>query len=42
MDTEPRLMFVKKQHNNTSINAENDNLYVFVLGNYSKGLKKYG
>jgi len=34
IDTEPKLIFAKKQVNRTSIKNTNGVLYVFFLGNY--------
>ena len=42
MDTEPKLMFTKKQVMSIKINTKKGTLYVLLFGNYSKSLKKYG
>ncbi len=42
MDTEPKLMFTKKQIMSIKINTKKGILYVLLFGNYSNGLKKYG
>jgi len=42
MDTEPKLMFKKKQIMSIKINTKKGILYVLLFGNYSNGLKKYG
>jgi hypothetical protein len=42
IDTEPKLMFTKKQTMSIKINTKKGILYVLLFGNYSKGLKKYG
>ena len=40
IETEPKLIFIKKHIINSTINATNDMVYVFGFSNYSKGLKK--
>ena len=42
IDTEPKLKFTKKHIINTNINTMKEVLYVKVLDNYFKGLKKKG
>ena len=40
IDTEPKLIFIKKHTIKAIIKSKNESLYVFVLVNYSKALKK--
>lgn len=42
IETEPRLIFAKKQSISKSANTKKGILYVLLFGNYSNGLKKYG
>lgn len=42
IDTEPKLMFMKKHMNRTTISIANETLYVFEFDNYSKGFRKKG
>ncbi|GAA3584034.1 hypothetical protein GCM10022395_35140 [Snuella lapsa] len=40
IDTEPKLILAKKQNNKSMISTVKASLYVLLLGNYSKRLKK--
>lgn len=40
IETEPKFTFKMKTPINPKIKIKNDNLYVLISGNYSKGLKK--
>ena len=40
IETEPKLMFTKKQIHSIATNIKKEILFVLLFGNYSKGLKK--
>lgn len=42
IETDPKLILAKKQSINRTVNIKKESLYVLVVCNYFKGLKKKG